>query len=514
MKINKIKLLVAGLVFGASIAFTGTSANAANIDLGTETTHIGETEYYNTSSIKINGKSYKKAKKKIKTVVSSVNNQDEYYRTKSYFNDSDAYATYAAYEADNGEQAKKYLPKTSQYGLTFLKTGSYKIKYVDYHFDKYGTTREYLNGTYKTYITKYNYATDEYEKLSSYVMIPSRGGRYMYYDDYDDYYSYYDDDYDESGNNSNTYKAGDGKIYNKAEEPYFICSDGKVYGVGKEGLVPASLAKGADGYWHVKYTPKKAVKDTYTKTFKVLNTDSIVKTIKLGKSTKTYSSKLKNGGFSSVIVRGGFLTGSKGKLAVTMADKNYNNGGMLVKTADADGNNIYTVAKNKSSVKYSDYEAKSSEGSDDSWYKSSTSSMYKETTVIVAYENKAEGYGTKIVSTGVNSYKITNYSKSKHNGKYYTLKTVYDVKYEKRDGYDKPRYFYTVTRDKYDKATKKVVSEKDKNEIYKDGKWIEEVAERSTLTLEGGRTYDEEDGYWYSSEGLIYYYQNYSFYKK
>ena len=515
MKMNKIKLILSGLIFAASVTLFGTSVNAADIDQGTTTTTIGATVTYTTSSLKINKKDYKKSKKKVKTVVRSVDSQDNYYWTKPYFDSYDAYENDDAYQAENGDQAKKYYPRESEYQLTFMKAGSYKISYVDYYTDSYETSYKYMgDDKYGYYITKYNMQTASYDIISTYVSIPGMNG--YYYDDYDEYNRrYYYDDYDES-NKDNKYKASDGKTYDKAVEPYLICPDGKIFAYGDEGLVPASLAKGADGKLHVKYTPKKPTKYTFTKTYKILGTDSVVKSVKLGNSKYSYSNKSKVGGYSSVIVRGKFLTGSKGKLVVTMGDKNYKNGGMLVGTYNADGGKVYTYAKNKSNVTFGDNLYKSSYVSDSGKYGNINESMYKETDVIVAYENKASGYGTKIQNMGANKLKITNYERRKYNGKYYNnVKTVYDVTYEKRGSDKVPRYYYTITKDLYD-SEKKTLTPNVKQKHYawdNETYTYKETDQYVTDDILGYTYYEDDEDYWYSS-GLITYYKLYTFYKK
>lgn len=142
MNINKmikqfIFSFVAVLAFG-TICLTGTESFA-------ETTTVTKTEQHTpivesvgsdlslsyVTNLKINGKSIKKMKKKVKTITTDTY-QEGFYFPASYYTSEDAYGSYEKYK-----QAKdnyKYKPAYS-YSLNFLKEGTYTITYDKYSYD-------------------------------------------------------------------------------------------------------------------------------------------------------------------------------------------------------------------------------------------------------------------------------------------------------------------------------------------------------------------------------------------
>lgn len=79
-------MVIPGMVSEAKTINKKVTENKVVCTLGYETT------LYDVTGLKINNKSAKKYKKKIKTIVTDTNSSGFYYQTKAYFKDSDAYA--------------------------------------------------------------------------------------------------------------------------------------------------------------------------------------------------------------------------------------------------------------------------------------------------------------------------------------------------------------------------------------------------------------------------------------
>ena len=69
MRLRKIKQVITIIVFALSFVYLGVPAYAAEtIEEDTITRYVGEYVSVRSSELKINGKKYKKLKKKIKTI--------------------------------------------------------------------------------------------------------------------------------------------------------------------------------------------------------------------------------------------------------------------------------------------------------------------------------------------------------------------------------------------------------------------------------------------------------------
>ena len=472
MRLNKLKLVLASAAIAFSFAAFGGVANAETIDEDTVTTYVGDSLNLTTSELKINGKSYKKVKSKIKTKITGKNSQYSKYRTKDYFDSEKAYSSSNDYQADNGSAAYKYYPKTSDYFLVFKKAGTYKISQVSYERDEY--VSRYNDG--KECIMKYNRVTGEYDPVTTYTYVPSRT-------------SYYDDDYDEvyTSSSEKTYKAKDGKTYNKADSYYYAGANGVIYAYGDDGLTTAKVLKGADGEYYLKYSANKPKKVTYRTTYKVLANDGVVKSVKLGKATQSYNNKHKVGGYTTKITKGKFLTGNSGKLVITMADKNYKLGGVVVTTVDEKGNRIYAPTANKKTVTFSNNVYSQKYENDNKTYGNGSSDIYKSTTITVAYKNSIKGYGTEVSGTADNPV-IKNYHVEKIKGKKYTYTETYKLT-RTQIKYDDGSWDYKYT---YVRSTSNPYYDSDSKTVKYDNYTSEEETSWSSLTsfMDYTRTYN------------------------
>lgn len=147
------------------------------------------------------------------------------------------------------------------------------------------------------------------------------------------------------------------------------------------------------------YSKDELVKYVTTYKIKVLKTDEIVASVQLGKakiSNKTTWEK--TGGYSSISTRKTFLSGSKGKLTVKMADKNYKIQSIIIATYDKKGNKIYKAVKNKKSVTFGKYKRKhtySYSYEDGGKYYEYSTQLFKPTEVYISYKNMFTGEYTK-----------------------------------------------------------------------------------------------------------------------
>ena len=424
MRWNKIKTVFAGVVFAVSVMVTGVGVQAATKDLGKKISYVGDTlSYYDVIELKINGKAPSKVKKKIKVAKTGTTESYSTYRTKSYFNTSDAYATYQDYEKENGDQAQKYKPTESDYELTFKKPGTYKISSAEYVQVRYSIGNGHTDPvSHKDVydVKKYNPVKDEYEVVTTATYVSSG---------------------------------------QQAEEDFYQGANGIKYAYGDEGYVPVSLAKCADKKTHVRYTPAKLEKVTYTKTYKVLATKDIVKSVKLGKATNKNSTSLKEGGSSTSIKRGKRLSGKSGKVVVSMADKNYKLTGILACTYDADSNPVYNKVGNKKTVTFGT-NAERYNTTEDSWWRTT---MYKPTKILVLYKNAFTGESTVINSQSKDAQGNTTYvitrtytSENPSTGKDVLLTRTYNVTRKKQ--YETSKYYYyyyTVTGQSWNYSTER-----------------------------------------------------------
>lgn len=132
---NSVLVAATMFVLGA-VAFSGISVDAATITKkptvnSKQTVAIGDTTYVNTvSNFKINGKSYKKYKKKIKVV--QTYNDPSYWTnegTKTNYIDNEFISDTEKYK--QSQENDKYISAQS-YDIKFLKAGTYTISYDTY----------------------------------------------------------------------------------------------------------------------------------------------------------------------------------------------------------------------------------------------------------------------------------------------------------------------------------------------------------------------------------------------
>ena len=132
---NSVLVAATMFVLGA-VAFSGISVDAATITKkptvnSKQTVAIGDTTYVNTvSNFKINGKSYKKYKKKIKVV--QTYNDPSYWTnegTKTNYIDNEFISDTEKYK--QSQENDKYISAQS-YDIKFLKAGTYTISYDEY----------------------------------------------------------------------------------------------------------------------------------------------------------------------------------------------------------------------------------------------------------------------------------------------------------------------------------------------------------------------------------------------
>ena len=132
---NSVLVAATTFVLGA-VAFSGISADAATITKkptvnSKQTVAIGDTTGVdNVSNFKINGKSYKKYKKKVK-VVQTGNDPDHWtnWGTKTKYIDNEFISDQEKY--DQSQYNNKYISAQS-YDIKFLKAGTYTISYDTY----------------------------------------------------------------------------------------------------------------------------------------------------------------------------------------------------------------------------------------------------------------------------------------------------------------------------------------------------------------------------------------------
>ncbi len=354
-----------------------------------------EVDINDASGIKVNKKSLAKSKKKVKSVQTATNPESTFYHTKAYFANSAAYgegsAATAAYN-NNYTNAIKYIA-TGDYELRFLKTGTYKITYNTYEQENIGRIGERI----------YDPEDKEYYNTSS-VYDPATG-KY--------YYRFYSYDRELVLNNGELFERKQLEWTETDEDgiPETVYGDTYFEGVtthaiyayssSEDTYVTAVIATGGDGKPHVKYNPANEIKYVHTTSYKVLKTTNPVASIKLGK-TNMYVNKSANkayGSKASVVYRK-FLKGNSGKLTVKMSNKNYKLTGILVVTYDAEGNPLYQKVGNKKTIAYGSQYLKRTRSGKDYYtgvetYSEVDTSMYKPTTIYIAYQNKHTGAFSK-----------------------------------------------------------------------------------------------------------------------
>lgn len=364
--LNTCKLSAMAITLAAAMVIPGVVSEARTINKNvTEDKAIytvGEETYlYNVSGLKINKKAVKKYKKKIKASVTDTDESAFDYQTKAYFKDSDAYAQYDDYR-NATTNARKYLG-SSDYILRFLKAGTYTVSWVRYE-------KEELDMEYST---------------CKYV-----NGKYV------DYYKLTDNDGNQSSELYEEKETNGGDTYYQGVSSKRIYADvSSVDGWG--GVAAASIRTGADKYQHVYCQPRNVIKTTYTKQYKVLKTDRVISSVQLGKTKLTRSDSHSAYSSSSSSSRA-FLSGSKGKLTVKAADKNYSITSIVVLTYDKEGKPVYTKVGNKKTINFGMNKSRDSYKSPYSSYSYSNTSLYKPTTVYVFYKNKFTGGFSRVNS--------------------------------------------------------------------------------------------------------------------
>ncbi|MDE6432919.1 MAG: hypothetical protein K2L07_01670 [Lachnospiraceae bacterium] len=360
------KTIAVMAVFVIAVAASGFVSEAKTIsktvNLDKKIAYVGEEESFSdVISVKIDNKATSKSKKKIKTSKTYSDPTGFSYHTKAYFADSSAYSQYDDYR-NAYSNAIKYVTETN-YTLRFLKPGTYTISYV-----KYGD--EDLSMVYNS---------------SEYV-----GGKFVYYYKLED---------------------NDGKLSSELFEEKVVNGDyyyqgvssKKIYAVGNEGLVAASIKTGVDKQQHIYYQPRNIVKTTYSRQYKVLKTSKIISSVQLGK-TKLTRADSKGAYSSSSSSQRTFLSGNSGKLTAKTADKNYIITSIVVLTYDKEGKPVYTKVSNKKKINYGLNKRMSSFSSQYSSYSYSNTSLYKETTVYVSYKNKFTGAFLRVDSIAKDKY--------------------------------------------------------------------------------------------------------------
>lgn len=345
--LSKYKSWLMMAVLAFAVVASGITAEAKIISKKGETYkegiyRVGAEVSFSGSGFKINGKSLSKMKKKVKSVKTSNYSSYTTYHTKAYFDNIDAYSQY-----DDYRNAYTYGTKSigrSTYQFRFLKAGTYKISYASYSSESLSMVKS--GSSYKLKDNDGKLSSELYER------------------------KYLEDD------------------------GYYYQSGSKIYASGKEGLVAASIKKGADGKNHLYYQPRNLIKTTNTYEYKVLKSTTAVSSVQLGKAKLSYKDTRGSYSTTTTSSRKQFLSGSKGKVTAKTGDKNYSVTNILVLTLDKDGNLLAQVVGNKKNVVYGtgkgDYTITSANGSVTKY-----SPMYKPTMVYVGYKNKYTGAFTK-----------------------------------------------------------------------------------------------------------------------
>lgn len=369
--LNKFKVSAMLAALAAAMVIPGVVSEAKTINKKVVEDKVvctlgSEKSLYNVAGLKINNKSTKKYKKKIKTVVTDTSPSGFSYQTKAYFKDSDAYAQYDDY-TNATENARKYVAY-NDYTLRFLKTGTYTISWVQYE-------KEYLSMNYSTY------------KVVNGKVV--------------DYYKLTDND----GNQST--ELYEEKTTTGGDTYYQGVSSKKIYARANytdgSGYVAATIKTGADKKQYVYCQPRNVIKTTHTQQYKVLKTSKVISSVQLGK-TKLTKADSKSAYSSSSSSKRAFLSGSSGKLTVKAADKNYSITSIVVLTYDKEGKPVYTKVSNKKKINYGVNKSKSSYASSYSTYSYSNVSLYKPTTVYVCYKNKFTGAFCRVNSISKDKY--------------------------------------------------------------------------------------------------------------
>ncbi len=380
---NKCKLSAMVIALAAAMVIPGVVSEAKTINKKVTEDKVcytvgDESMLYNVAGLKINNKSVKKYKKKIKTVVTDTDPSAFYYQTKAYFKDSDAYVQYDDYR-NATTNARKYLG-SNDYTLRFLKAGTYTVSWVKYE-------KEDLDMNYST-SKKVNGKTVSYYKLT-------------------------DNDGKQSSELYEEKKTSGGDTYYQGVSSKKIYADTSVDGWS---CVAATIKTGADKKQYVYCQPRNVIKTTYSRQYKVLKTNKAISSVQLGKTKLTRADSNSAYSYSSSSSRA-FLSGSSGKLTVKAADKNYSITSILVLTYDKEGKPVYTIVNNKKKINYGVNKSRRSNTYNSPYYSYSSNSvsLYKPTTVYVFYKNKFTGSFSRVNSISKNKSGNTVFSMTYRN---------------------------------------------------------------------------------------------------
>lgn len=368
---NSVLVAATTFVLGA-VAFSGISADAATITKkptvnSKQTVTIGDTKSVNyVSNFKINGKAYKKYKKKVK-VVQTCNDPDHWTNkgTKTKYIDDEFISDQEKY--DQSQYNNKYISAQS-YDIKFLKAGTYTISYDTYSEGESKTVDSADNvsstTTSELIKTTYKYTYKVVPTTSALKVFALGKTKYTYTTK-------------NSGNKVNTktviknkfLSGNSGKLSMKASSKNYAVTSAFVVSYDAQGKVVVSASGNGKKVNYGKY--KKQGQRVYAKTKVDANGNVIYKKDAAGKDTDEkeydvvttgkYASKYKPTtvyyGYRDKFT-GDSVTFSVYNKTVYVHEKNENNASYFVKDAegkyvvDADGYSQYaTKAVNATVIK-------------------------------------------------------------------------------------------------------------------------------------------------------------------
>lgn len=269
-----------------AVAFSGISADAATITKkptvnSKETVAIGtQTSVSAVSNFKINGKSYKKYKKKIK-VVQTYNDPDHWtnegtkteYINNEFINDTEKYK--------QSQDNDKYISAQS-YNITFLKAGTYTLSYDEYST---GESKTVQNADNVSSTTTYELIKTTYRE--TYKVVPTTDELKVFALGKTKY-TYTTKN---SGNKVNTktviknkfLKGNSGKLSMKASSKNYAVTSAFVVTYDAQGKVVVTASGNGKKVNYGKY--KRQGKTVYAKTKVDANGDTVYKKDASGKDT-------------------------------------------------------------------------------------------------------------------------------------------------------------------------------------------------------------------------------------
>lgn len=309
------------------------------------------------ADLTINGKAYNKLPKALKKTVS----------VKVYMTNKRGFSYVASAYTSANSPAYKYI-KTNGYSLFFKKAGTYTLKYKTY--DKvYPAERDFIDGGEESSGASYYYM-----KTLDYATGWTTDTEVKYYLKTDaNGVEYYTDSYEGAGT----------KVFARGQEWY--------------SWIPATLTDDV-----LTFKPMDYKVTTHTLKLVVKNTDAIITSVKLGKASNTYSDQEFEGGYSYTRTVKPFLSGKSGKVVVTPA-KGIKIMDIVIQTYDKNGKPVYKLVKNKKKVTFGQYKYKDSYQSEYSNYRSTDTSLFKNTRVYVFYKDSATGGYTDITKIKKNA---------------------------------------------------------------------------------------------------------------